>query len=67
MDATAFFYPSVVSWGQNRLDYFHIGKENGAHHKYWDGNQWVSLVLPQYGAETITDESRTQQANIPSA
>jgi hypothetical protein len=41
MNATAFLYPSVVSWGENRLDYFHIGKENAAHHKYWDGTQWV--------------------------
>lgn len=42
MNGTARGYPpTAVSWGPGRLDYFVIGQNQGAYHKYWDGSgQW---------------------------
>src|SRR5438876_630854 len=28
---------AAVSWGQNRLDVFYVGKDHGIYHKWWDG------------------------------
>src|SRR6266566_3458099 len=30
----------VASWGQNRLDIFGLGTDNGMYHKAWTGSQW---------------------------
>ena len=35
------YAPSAVSWAPGRLDYFVIGKDNAAYHKYWDGTNWM--------------------------
>ena len=40
MNGTAQFAPLAISWGKDRLDYFHIGQDDAAYHKYWDGSQW---------------------------
>ena len=34
--------PNCVSWGENRIDCFGIGKNKHMHHKYWDGSKWDS-------------------------
>ncbi|KAL8916889.1 MAG: hypothetical protein Q9208_008291 [Pyrenodesmia sp. 3 TL-2023] len=40
---------SSVSWGENRVDVFHL-IENNLTHKYWDGSQWHP---PDHDLETL--------------
>jgi hypothetical protein len=34
-------FPTVVSWGPNRLDLFAVGKNHEMYRKSWDGAQWT--------------------------
>lgn len=38
------YAPTAVSWAAGRLDYFVIGGDNAAYHKYWDSSGTWSPV-----------------------
>jgi hypothetical protein len=51
--------PTVVSWGENRLDVFVLGTDSALYHKWYDGSGWgPSLTGYEYMGGICVDEPR---------